>query len=431
MAKETENTTLRVAIIGITMTVILMLGFMDTSIQLVFAAGGAGTFDPNGLLRLNPLGNNSPTGDSYSLSYDSEYYIGDARKNFRTDGSMRIDWEGKPATMTETDGVMLAGYFNIDLGGERTTANDCTANPGEEISMKMNGGPHSSSNPTWADTMDSGVIRFHADSPSRFRVEPTHPDYSGSFSSNSLPGGWPIQSTNLCTVPTGWVGAMAFKINVDKNKDGTADAVRIMHYVDESGLLNNKPQNKWELVYYREFAVPNGMDGIKSMLVPYVCTIGECDEHQESIRIDEQSQTRWQSTTNPPYKFVTYKEIVVEDTSSPTTPPPEPEPTPEPEPEPTPTPTPTSSITIAFANVREGQTLSNDYEVVVTSSDPGETENIQLYVDSTFIKTENTTPYEFDIDTADFSDGNHVLKAVGLDEDGNTVTKTVTANFNN
>jgi hypothetical protein len=393
---------------------------MGTSIQSVLAAGDAGTLDSNGLLRLNPLGNNSPFGDSYSLSYDSEYYIGDARKNFRSDGSMRIDWQGKPATMTETDGVMLAGYFNIDLGGEQTTANDCTANPGEEISMKMNGGPHSSSYPTWADTMDSGVIRFHADSPSRFRVEPTHPDYSSSFSSNSLPGGWPIQSTNLCTVPTGWVGAMAFKINVDKNKDGTADAVRILHYVDESGLLNNKPQNKWELVYYREFAVPNGMDGIKSMLVPYVCTIGECDEHQETIRIDEQSQTRWQSTTNPPYKFVTYKEIVVAGTSSPTTTPP-----------PEPTPTPTSPITIAFANVKEGQTLSNNYQVVVTSSDPAQTQSIKLYVDSTFIKTESTTPYEFDVNTAAFSDGNHVLKAVALDKAGNTVTKTVTANFNN
>jgi len=413
---------IRLEVIRVTITAILTLSFLGTSTQLVFAAGSAGTLDPNGLLRLNPLGNNSPFGDSYSLSYDSEYYIGDARKNFRTDGSMRIDWEGKPNPMTDTDGVMLAGYFNIDLGGERTTANDCTANPGEEISMKMNGGPHSSSNPTWADTIDSGVIRFHGDSPSRVRAEPTHPDYTSAFPSKTLSGGWPIQSTNLCTVPGGWVGAMAFKINVDKNKDGTADAVRVLHYVDESGLLNGKPQNKWELVYYQEFT-PSNFGGLKSIFQPYVCTIGECDEHQESIRIDEQSQTRWQSTTNPPYKFVTYKEIVVADTRLPTTSPP-----PSPEPEPTPT---TSSITIAFQNVKEGQTLSNVYEVVVTSSSPSNTQNIKLYVDSTFINQENTTPYEFDVNTASFSDGNHVLKAVALDKAGNTVTKTVTANFNN
>src|SRR5215213_503869 len=157
----------------------------------------------------------------------------------------------------------------------------------------------------------------------------------------------------------------------------------------------------------------------KSMLQPYVCTIGQCSQHQETIRIDEQSLSRWQSTTNPPFKFVTYKEIIVDGTGGTT-------------PTPTPTPTPTgSAITINFANVKEGQTLSNDYEVVVTSSSPSDTENIKLYVDSTFIKTESSTPYEFDVDTGDFSDGNHVLKAVGLDEDGNTVTKTVTANFNN
>jgi Bacterial Ig domain len=135
----------------------------------------------------------------------------------------------------------------------------------------------------------------------------------------------------------------------------------------------------------------------------------------------------WQSTTNPPFKFVTYKELIVDGTGGTT-----PTPTPTPEPTPTPTPTPTgSAITINFANVKEGQTLSNDYKVVVTSSSPSDTENIKLYVDSTFIKTESSAPYEFDVDTGDFSDGNHVLKAVGLEKDGDTVTKTVTANFNN
>jgi Bacterial Ig domain len=425
MAKKTDSTTIGVDIIAISISAILMLGFLGTSIQLVFAVD-SGTLDQNGLARFNPLASGkSPFGDSYNLSFDSEYYIADAKKNFRSDGSMRIDWAGKPNPMTDTDGVFLAGYFNIDLGGERTTANDCSANPSEEVSMKMNGGPHNGNNPTWADTMDSGTISFDADR-SRFRTEATHPDYSGSYAGRSLTGGWPIQTSTLCSVPGGWAGVAAFKINVDKNGDGKADAVRILHFVDESGLLNGKPQNKWELVYFQEFAVPSGMS-VKSMLQPYVCTIGQCSQHQETIRIDEQSLSTWQSTTNPPFKFVTYKELIVDGTGGTT-----PTPTPTPEPTPTPTPTPTgSAITINFANVKEGQTLSNDYEVVVTSSSPSDTENIKLYVDSTFIKTESSAPYEFDVDTGDFSDGNHVLKAVGLDEDGNTVTKTVTANFNN
>ena len=421
MAKMTDSITIRVEIIAITVIAVLVVGFIGTSIQSVHAAGAAGTLDPNGIRRLNPLGNNSPFGDSHSISYDSEYYITDARKNFRSDGSMRIDWKGKPATMSDTDGVMLAGYFNIDLGGERTTGNDCSANPTEEISMKMNGGPHSSTNSEWADTMDSGTISFNGDR-SRFRVEENHPDYSGSYAGRSLPGGWPIQSSTVCSVPGGWVGAMTFKINVDTNRDGTADAVRILHYVDESGLnTNGTPKNNWELVYYQQFAVPNGMD-LKSMLQPYVCTIGECDEHYETIRIDEQSLSRWQSTTNPPYKFVTYKEIIVADTSSPTSP------------EPEPTPTPSAFTTINFANVQEGQTLSNVFEVVVSASPTTTVSNIKLYVDSTLINTENTTPYEFNVDTRNFSDGNHVLKAVATatsSAGGGTVTKTITVNFNN
>ncbi len=387
--------------------------------QTAFAAGAAGTFDSNGLERID-AGTESPL-DDVDISYDSEYYISDARKNFRSDGSMRIDWEGKPTSMSDTDGVFLAGYFNIDLGGERTTSNDCTANPSEEISMKMNGGPHSSTNSEWADTMDSGTISFNGDR-SRFRTEEDHPDYSGSYPGRSLSGGWPIQTSNLCTVPGGWVGAATAKVNVDTNDDGTADAVRILHWVDESGLNTNDgtPRNNWELVYYQEFAVPSGMD-LKSMLIPYVCTIGECDEHQETIRIDEQSLSRWQSTSNPPYRFVTYKEIVVEGTGTPN-----PDPDPDPEPEPTP-----SGITMTFANVREGQTLSDDYEVIVTSSNPADTENIRLYVDTTLIETQNSTPYEFDVDTEDFADGAHTLRAVLLDEDNNTVTKTITTNFNN
>lgn len=315
MNSKNERSLLGLIMIITAGTILMFSSVITTPLQQqAFAAGAAGTLDPNGIQRKNPLGTDSPFGDSFDISYDSEYYIGDAHKNFRSDGSMRIDWEGKPNPMTDTDGVMLAGYFNIDLGGERTSGNDCSANPGEEISMKMNGGPHSSTNPEWADTMDSGTIKFNADSPSRLRTEETHPDYSGSYPGRSLPGGWPIQTSTLCTVPGGWVGAMTYKINVDKDNDGTAEAVRILHYVDESGFLNGKPQNKWELVYFQEFAVPNGLD-VKSMLIPYVCTIGECDEHQETIRIDEQSQSRWLSTTNPPYKFVTYKEIVVAGTA--------------------------------------------------------------------------------------------------------------------
>jgi len=98
---------------------------------------------------------------------------------------------------------------------------------------------------------------------------------------------------------------------------------------------------------------------------------------------------------------------------------------------PTEEPSPSSSLTISFANVNEEQTLSDEYEVVVTASDASKVSNIKLYVDSTFIKTENSAPYEFDTDTTEFSDGNHVLKAVATDTSGSTVTETVTVAFDN
>jgi Bacterial Ig domain/RTX calcium-binding nonapeptide repeat (4 copies) len=94
-------------------------------------------------------------------------------------------------------------------------------------------------------------------------------------------------------------------------------------------------------------------------------------------------------------------------------------------------PPPSSSLTISFANVNEGQTLSGIYEVVVTASDTTKVSNIKLYVDSTIIKTEYNAPYEFGTDTTKFSDGNHVLKAVATDKSGNTITKTVAVMFEN
>jgi hypothetical protein len=404
---------------AITTVAALSLAMMPVAtMNQAYGAGSAGSLDPNGVRRIDALGAAGPFSDDIDMSYDSEYYIGSAVKNFRSDGSMRIDWESKPASMSDTDGVFLAGYFNINLGGEVTSGNDCTANPSEEISMKMNGGPHSDSNSEWADTMDSGTISFNGDR-SRFRTEEDHPDYSGSYSGRSLPGGWPIQTSNLCTVPGGWVGAATVKVNVDTNSDGTADAVRIIHYVDESGLDSaGKPRNNWEVVYYQQFAVPNGMD-VKSMLIPYVCTIGQCDEHQETIRIDEQSLSRWQSTSNPPYRFVTYKEIIVQGTGGGT---------------PDPDPDPETFTTLDFANLNQGQRLTNDYEAVVTASPTNTVSNIKLYVDSTLVGTQNSAPYEFRLDIGDFSDGTHTLRAVATatsSAGGGTVTETISVVFDN
>ncbi|MGI0048609.1 MAG: discoidin domain-containing protein, partial [Nitrososphaera sp.] len=69
---------------------------------------------------------------------------------------------------------------------------------------------------------------------------------------------------------------------------------------------------------------------------------------------------------------------------------------------------PPSSMTINFANVAEGQTLSGSYKVVVSASDTSLVSNIKLYVDGVLFKTENYSPYEYTIDTTGYADGNYV-----------------------
>lgn len=91
-------------------------------------------------------------------------------------------------------------------------------------------------------------------------------------------------------------------------------------------------------------------------------------------------------------------------------------------------------LSIWFSNVTENQILAGDYEVVVGASDTSLVSNIKLWVDdTTFIKQENYSPYEFPVDTTDFADGPHVLKAIATDKSGNTAaaTATVTAIFDN
>jgi hypothetical protein len=83
-------------------------------------------------------------------------------------------------------------------------------------------------------------------------------------------------------------------------------------------------------------------------------------------------------------------------------------------------------LTINFANVAEAQRLSGSYKVVVGASDTDLVSNIKLYIDGTFVKTENSSPYEYTIDTTDYADGNHVLKAVATDTSGNANAATAT-----
>jgi hypothetical protein len=232
--------------------------------------------DKNGIKYVQPV----PT---FKLTYSNETWT--FTKNFRSDGSMRCDFKDRIR-----NSVYIGGYFKVK------------GPDSEEVSAKLNGGPHTSSSPenTYADTMDVGITNFLG-TKSRVRWEKTHPNYSSSISasSSSLPVG---------DVRNKWRGYCGLKVNLDDNGDGKPDRVALIGMVDVGGLNSTtmKPVNSWKITYRRIFT-PSEI-ALKSIWTPYVATIGKSGLAQTSLRVDEQSQSEWQSS-NPPYKYVTCKEV--------------------------------------------------------------------------------------------------------------------------
>jgi hypothetical protein len=232
--------------------------------------------DKNGIRYVQPILHNK-------LTYSNETWT--FTKNFRSDGSMRCDFKDRIR-----NSVFIGGYFKVK------------GPDSEEVSAKLNGGPHTSSSPenTYADTMDVGITNFLG-TKSRVRWEKTHPDYSSSItpSTSYLPIG---------DVRNKWRGYCGLKVNLDDNRDGKPDRVALIGMVDVGGLNSTtlKPVNNWKITYRRIFT-PSEI-ALKSIWTPYVATIGKSGLAQTSIRVDEQSQSEWQSS-NPPYKYVTCKEV--------------------------------------------------------------------------------------------------------------------------
>lgn len=233
--------------------------------------------DKNGIAYVQPL-----KAEGFTLKYTNEAFT--FTKNFRSDGSMRCDFKG-----TVRNSVMLAGYFKV-----------AGSDSGEEVSAKMNGGPHNDSEPTWADTMDLGIVNFAGDK-SRIRWEKTHPDYSSSIAPT-------YKELPIGDIRNKWLGYIGMKVNLDTTGDGKPDKVAILGMVDIGGLAaDGKPANNWKITFKRIFAASE-ID-LKSIFTPYVATIGQSAVANNTIRIDQQSQSAWTSSS-PPYKYVTCKEIL-------------------------------------------------------------------------------------------------------------------------
>jgi hypothetical protein len=234
--------------------------------------------DKNGVRYVQPF-------SAYRLTYSNETWT--FTKNFRSDGSMRCDFKDRIRKS-----VYVGGYFKVK------------GPDSEEVSAKLNGGPHTSSSPenTYADTMDIGIVNFLG-TKSRVRWEKTHPYYSSGinpYGSNNLPIG---------DVRNKWRGFCGLKVNLDDDDgDGNPYRVALIEMVDVGGLnlTTMKPLNNWKITYRRVFK-PSEI-ALKSIWMPYVATIGKPELAQQTIRVDQQSQSEWLSS-NPPYKYVTCKEV--------------------------------------------------------------------------------------------------------------------------
>jgi hypothetical protein len=235
------------------------------------------SYDKNGIRYVQPF-------SSYRLTYSNETWT--FKKNFRSDGSMRCDFKDRIRKS-----VYVGGYFKVK------------GPDSEEVAARLNGGPHTSSSPenTYADTMDIGITNFLG-TKSRVRWEKTHPYYSSGISptGSNLPIG---------DIRNKWRGFCGLKVNLDSDDDGKPDRVGLIGMVDVGGLDSTtmKPRNSWKVTYSRIFR-PSEI-ALKSIWTPYVATIGKPELAQQTIRIDQQSQSEWLSTSNLPYRYVTCKEV--------------------------------------------------------------------------------------------------------------------------
>ncbi|MGE3543191.1 MAG: hypothetical protein AB7L28_04645 [Kofleriaceae bacterium] len=216
-------------------------------------------YDENGVIYLDVPG----------YEYVSERF--DWTENFKSNGSMRHDFEG-----AADSNQCLVGYFYV------------TGPTKEEISAKLASGPHSEDDPDYADTYDLGLVNFKGDR-ARLRYESTHPSYDEG----------PTNSLDVGDIREKWVGAMGCKLNFDSDGDGEADSAKVLAFVDTSGLdADGKPQNNWESTLDETISFDDVE--LKSPSEPYVATIGKPELAQATMRIDEQGD-------DYDYKFIAYR----------------------------------------------------------------------------------------------------------------------------
>jgi hypothetical protein len=278
--------------------------------------------DANGIVTQNPVSN-----VNQALTFPNQYYLTSTNPdpdewdlNFRTDGSMRISFVDD----VNTDSVLYAGYVRIPDAL-------CTSIPDEDISVGLNGGPHSNTDPNpagdtvttpapnrnFADTMWIDMTDLDG-TESRFRVEKTHATYSTAISGFNH-GNFPL-ANDVCE--NTWTGFQGYKINWDSDCNGGKDKITIASYIDVSGLDGSgDPQNNWVMTYRKQFDVadttnnPASWNALKRVTGPWVSSVGFDSMKEQIFRVDGQDPAYWGDDQDPPYQYFTVKRVTATKTN--------------------------------------------------------------------------------------------------------------------
>lgn len=86
---------------------------------------------------------------------------------------------------------------------------------------------------------------------------------------------------------------------------------------------------------------------------------------------------------------------------------------------------------VAFSDLTDGQTVWSTVTATVTASDDKGLEKVEVFVDGTLLATLTAEPFTTSWNTSSASDGQHTIKAVVTDKNGNTADKSITVTVQN
>jgi hypothetical protein len=86
---------------------------------------------------------------------------------------------------------------------------------------------------------------------------------------------------------------------------------------------------------------------------------------------------------------------------------------------------------VSISSPLNNATVQGTVSVNVNATDNTSISNVQMYVDSTLLATDASAPYQFSWNTAQVSNGSHILTAIATDAFGNTARSSTTVNVNN